>query len=238
MPSPGEDADKAGPVRAMFSQIAGSYDALNRLFTAGIDLLWRREAALEVLSCGPKEVLDLATGTGDLALALARLAPELEITACDFTEAMLERARHKAERAGLAVHFLQGDALALPFGENRFDAVCCAFGFRNFADFGAALSEILRVLKPQGKLVILELSPPGRSLTSLLYREYFEQLLPVLGERLSGQAAYRYLPASVAAFPSPEALAQRMRSCGFQARYRRLSGGIAALHVGVKPEVA
>ncbi|KIX84575.1 dimethylmenaquinone methyltransferase [Thermus filiformis] len=220
----------------MFSEIAPRYDLLNRLLSFGQDQAWRRRAVELALEKGPRRVLDLATGTGDLALALKRARPEAEVVGADFAPAMLALARRKAERLGLEVAFLEADALALPFPDGSFQAITVAFGFRNFADYEKALWEMHRVLSPGGRAVILEFPPPPGGAFGLLYRAYFKGLLPLLGGLVSGSfRAYRYLPASVERFPAPLALEEMMRRAGFQARHERLTLGVAAIHVGDKP---
>ncbi|MER3479702.1 MAG: bifunctional demethylmenaquinone methyltransferase/2-methoxy-6-polyprenyl-1,4-benzoquinol methylase UbiE [Meiothermus sp.] len=224
---------KAQAVRRMFSEIAPRYDLLNRLLSAGIDRRWRFIAAEAAIEKNPRRILDLATGTGDMALLLKRLAPHSEVVGADFAPPMLEIARQKAKRLGLEVPFQQADALALPFPEARFDAITIAFGFRNFADYDQALAELYRVLAPGGRLCILEFPPPPKGGFGELYRFYFQKVLPWVGGLVSGNpAAYRYLPDSVERFPDPPTLKAKMERSGFQTRYRILSGGIVALHIG------
>ncbi len=234
-PPVGERSDKAAPVRQMFASIAPRYDFLNRVLSLGVDRAWRRAAAEEALLLNPGRVLDVATGTADFALELARRAPGSEVVGCDFVPEMLEIGRRKAGKQHMKVTLELGDALNLPYPDATFDALTCAFGFRNFADYPRALSEFWRVLRPGGRLVILEFPPPSRTLFGALFRLYFEQVLPRVGGLISGNPrAYRYLPASVLAFPEPARLADLMVAAGFQTCYRLLSFGIAALHVGNK----
>ncbi|MGQ9510595.1 MAG: bifunctional demethylmenaquinone methyltransferase/2-methoxy-6-polyprenyl-1,4-benzoquinol methylase UbiE [Thermaceae bacterium] len=227
--------ERAKWVRRMFSEIAPRYDLLNRLLSFGQDQAWRRRAVALALENAPRRILDLATGTGDLAIALKRAHPRAEVVGADFAPPMLELARRKVERLGLEVAFLEADALALPFPEGRFDAITVAFGFRNFADYGQALREMHRVLAPGGRAVILEFPPPPKGAFGLVYRAYFKGILPLLGGLISGNLqAYRYLPDSVERFPDPETLRGMMEEAGFRVRYERLSFGIAAIHVGDK----
>lgn len=221
----------------MFSTIAPRYDALNRLLSLGVDRRWRLQAAREALAGGGRRLLDVATGTGDLAFTLGAMAPEAQVTGVDFAEAMLERARGKAAGRPGRVRFEVGDGTELAFPEGSFDAVTIGYGLRNFVDIDAGLREFLRVLRPGGRLVVLEFPPPPGGAFGAVYRCYFQRVLPAVGGLVSGRAsAYRYLPASVAAFPPPEALAERMRGAGFAGvRYRLQTFGISAIHVGEKP---
>ncbi len=220
----------------MFSEIAPRYDFLNRVLSLGVDRVWRLAAVKAALEIKPARILDLATGTGDIALLLKKVAPEVEVIGGDFALPMLELARQKAQRAGLAIPFVEADALQLPFPDDHFDAITIAFGFRNFADYKKALAELYRVLAPGGRLCILEFPPPPRSGLGVLYRFYFTRILPLIGGLISGSAsAYRYLPDSVERFPDPPTLATMMTLAGLNTRYQLFTGGITALHVGDKP---
>ncbi|WP_457629351.1 bifunctional demethylmenaquinone methyltransferase/2-methoxy-6-polyprenyl-1,4-benzoquinol methylase UbiE [Oceanithermus sp.] len=232
-----ETEAKARAVREMFGEIATRYDLLNRLLSGGVDQRWRRLAVRLATEKAPRRILDVATGTGDVALLLKRARPEAEVVGGDFTPQMLELARAKAARAGMDVRFVEADALALPFADASFDAITVAFGFRNFADYERGLAEFQRVLAPGGRAVILEFPPPPRGLLGQAYRFYFNGVLPWIGGVISGRPeAYRYLPSSVERFPEPERLAEMMRAAGFaEVRWRLLTGGIAAVHVGDKP---
>ncbi|GAA5501184.1 demethylmenaquinone methyltransferase [Deinococcus xinjiangensis] len=234
-PSVGDKQDKGQDVQAMFASIAPSYDLLNRVLSFGVDIFWRKEAAALALAHDPKRVLDIATGTGDFALELKGRAPQIDLTASDFVPEMLAIAREKAAAKHLEITFEEGDALKLPYPDASFDAVTCTFGFRNFSDYAQGLAEMWRVLRPNGRAVILEFPPPARGLFGSLFRFYFRQILPRVGAVISGNTdAYTYLPESVLAFPEPERLAQLMRATGFRTRYKLLSFGIAAIHVGDK----
>ena len=235
IPSVGDKQDKAADVQQMFASIAPRYDLLNRVLSLGVDRRWRRAAATEALLLSPARLLDVATGTGDFALELKAASPDTQVIGCDFVPQMLTLARRKAGARRLEITFEAGDALKLPYPEASFEALTCAFGFRNFADYERGLCEFWRVLKPGGRLVILEFPPPAEGLFGQVFRFYFRQVLPRIGAVISGNAgAYQYLPESVLAFPDPPRLARLMHATGFAPRYRLLSGGIAALHVGDK----
>ena len=213
-------------VRAMFDRIAPVYDAMNRVMTAGLDGRWRRETAAAVVSPGDR-VLDACCGTGDLALA--GLQAGGRVTGLDFSERMLERARRKSSE----VEWVRGDALALPFEDGSFDAATVGFGVRNLADLERGLAELRRVLRPGGRLGVLEITRPSGVLAPF-YRVWFDGIVPLLGKVLPGGSAYTYLPASVRRFPGPEDLAALLRSAGFgDVNYRLFAGGIVALHTGV-----
>jgi demethylmenaquinone methyltransferase / 2-methoxy-6-polyprenyl-1,4-benzoquinol methylase len=212
-------------VRRMFDRIAPVYDAMNRAMTAGLDRRWRRLTAEAVVRSGDR-VLDACCGTGDLAIA-AR-ATGGDVIGLDFSDRMLERARRKAPE----LEWVRGDLLALPFADASFDAATVGFGVRNVEDLGLALRELRRVLRPDGRLGILEITRP-RGPLALFYRFWFDGVVPLLGKLLPGGSAYTYLPASVRRFPGPEELAELMRAEGFgDVRVRLLAGGIVALHTG------
>jgi demethylmenaquinone methyltransferase/2-methoxy-6-polyprenyl-1,4-benzoquinol methylase len=214
-------------VRSMFDRIAPVYDVMNRVMTAGLDRRWRRATVRAVVSSG-NNVLDLACGTGDLAIEAARAGAK--VTGLDFSEEMLVRARRKQP----AIEWVEGDMLALPFPDATFDAATCGFGVRNASDLEAALREAARVLKPGGRVGILEITRP-RGLLRFFYAVWFDRIVPVLGKVLPGGEAYTYLPASVRRFPHAEDLARVMRDAGFrEVDYRLFAGGIVALHTGTK----
>jgi demethylmenaquinone methyltransferase / 2-methoxy-6-polyprenyl-1,4-benzoquinol methylase len=213
-------------VRTMFDRIAPVYDAMNHAMTAGLDRRWRAKTARAVVSPGDR-VLDSCCGTGDLAIACLRAGGR--VTGLDFSERMLDRARRKSDE----VEWVEGDALALPFAESSFDAATVGFGVRNLEDLGKGLGELRRVLRPGGRLAILEITTP-RGLLRPFYKLWFEGLVPLAGKLLPGGSAYTYLPASVRRFPEAKELAELMDSAGFeQVRYRFFAGGIVALHTGV-----
>jgi demethylmenaquinone methyltransferase/2-methoxy-6-polyprenyl-1,4-benzoquinol methylase len=221
---------QAGQVRAMFDRIAGPYDAMNTLMTAGLHHRWR-ERAVELAAVGPgSSVIDVATGTGDLAIALARaVAPGGEVVACDFSEQMLAKARTKAPQ----LRFEWADALALPYAGDRFDAATVGFGARNFSDLERGIAEMVRVVRPGGRVVILEITRPTREPMASFFRAWFDRIVPALGRFAGESAAYSYLPSSVKRFPAPRELAAVMDGCGLRSiRYVLIAGGIIAIHVG------
>jgi demethylmenaquinone methyltransferase / 2-methoxy-6-polyprenyl-1,4-benzoquinol methylase len=209
----------------MFDRIAPVYDLMNRLMTVGLDRRWRRITVEQVVRSGDR-VLDACCGTGDLALEARRHGGE--VTGLDFSERMLERARRKSAE----IEWVQGDALAAPFADGSFDAATVGFGVRNVDDLEACLRELRRVLRPGGRLGILEITAPRGPLAPF-YRVWFDRVIPALGRVLPGGFAYTYLPASVRRFPTPEALAGLLAAAGFEnVRFRLFAGGIVALHVG------
>ena len=213
-------------VRTMFDRIAPVYDAMNHVMTAGLDRRWRRETARAVVSPGDR-VLDACCGTGDLALADLR-AGGARVTGLDFSEQMLERARSKSSE----IDWVQGDALALPFADGSFDAATVGFGVRNLDDLESGLRELRRVLRPGGRVGILEITRP-RGVLRPFYKLWFDGLIPLAGKLLPGGSAYTYLPASVRRFPEAKDFAELMRSAGFDhVGYRLFAGGIVALHTG------
>ncbi|HEX9417005.1 MAG TPA: class I SAM-dependent methyltransferase [Gaiellaceae bacterium] len=212
-------------VRTMFDRIAPVYDLMNRLMTAGLDRRWRRLTVEAAVRSGDR-VLDACCGTGDLAVAAERLGGR--VTGLDFSERMLERARRKSG----SIEWVLGDLLALPFEEGAFDAVTVGFGVRNVADLGLGLRELRRVLRPGGRLAILEITTP-RGVLRPFYRLWFDGVIPLMGKLLPGGSAYTYLPASVRRFPGPEDLASMLDESGFgDVSFRLLGGGIVALHTG------
>lgn len=212
-------------VRTMFDRIAPVYDLMNRVMTAGLDRTWRRRAVEAVVTPGAA-VLDVCCGTGDLAVAAEGAGGV--VTGLDFSAEMLERARRKSS----AVIWVQGDALALPFPDASFDAATVGFGIRNVADLERGLAELRRILRPGGRLAILEITQP-RGLLRPFFTLWFDRVVPTLGRVLPGGNAYTYLPASVRRFPDAESLAASLGRAGFADVTVRLMGGtIVALHVG------
>jgi demethylmenaquinone methyltransferase/2-methoxy-6-polyprenyl-1,4-benzoquinol methylase len=215
----------------MFDRIAGLYDVMNSVMTAGMHHRWRARA-VELAQLRPGDrALDVATGTGDLAVALSgAVAPNGVVVGCDFSDEMLARARAKAP----ALRFEWADALALPYADDEFDAATVGFGARNFSDLERGLAEMARVVRPGGRVVILEITQPTREPLASFYRGWFDHLVPALGTLAGDRAAYSYLPSSVRRFPSPAELAALMARSGLgQIRYILTAGGIIALHVGV-----
>ena len=225
-------------VRKMFSSIAGKYDLLNRFFSLGIDLKWRRELASELPEDGDLPFLDVATGTADVALTLEERCPGNRlIVGTDFALPMLHVGAAKvSELKSQRIRLTAGDAYSLPFRAGTFEAVTIAFGLRNLAHRIDGLKEMARILSPGGRIVILEFSPMDRPVIGPLFRIYFHRVMPFLGGVISGdRAAYSYLPESVDRFPEPVELGREMMEAGFtDVRYRALTMGIAYLHVGEK----
>jgi demethylmenaquinone methyltransferase/2-methoxy-6-polyprenyl-1,4-benzoquinol methylase len=221
----------------MFDRVAGRYDALNSVMTAGLHHSWRKRAADRAELSPGDSALDVCCGTGDLALELAtRVAPGGHVVGCDFSEPMLDLAREKASRRDAAgVRFEWADALSLPYDAGRFDAVTVGFGVRNLADLGRGLGELARVLRPGGRLVILEITQPAWPPLSTFYSLWFDRIVPLLGALSPDSEAYTYLPESVRSFPSPGRLAEIMHGAGLERiRWTILAGGIIAIHSGAR----
>jgi demethylmenaquinone methyltransferase/2-methoxy-6-polyprenyl-1,4-benzoquinol methylase len=227
-------------VEAMFDRIAGVYDRMNAVMTAGLHERWRERAADLADPPGGGRALDVATGTGDLAFALARrVGAGGGVVGVDFSAAMLAEAERKAARrgaGGTAVRFEPANALDLPYEDDSFDAATVGFGARNFADLDRGLAEMARVVRPGGRVVVLEITAPRRPPLSWFFAIWFDRLVPAIG-RLAGDAdAYSYLPSSVRRFPGPEGLAAVLERAGLErVRYTLTAGGIIALHVGSVP---
>ena len=219
-----------GQVRAMFDRIARVYDLMNSVMTAGLHHRWRERAAdLAALEPGGR-ALDVACGTGDLAIELARrVGPDGSVVGSDFSEAMLEHARRKSA----AVEWEWANALELPYPDGGFDAATVGFGARNFSDLDRGLAEMARVVRPGGRVVVLEITTPQRPPLATFFSVWFDRVVPALGKLAGDPDAYAYLPSSVKRFPAPDALAARMAAAGLDdVRWILTAGGIIALHVG------
>jgi demethylmenaquinone methyltransferase/2-methoxy-6-polyprenyl-1,4-benzoquinol methylase len=220
-----------GQVRVMFDRIAGVYDRMNTVMTAGLHHAWRRRAAdLAELAPGDR-ALDVACGTGDLALELARrVGPDGEVVGIDFSSRMLELARRKAR----SIRFEEGNALALPFADGEFDAATVGFGARNFSSLERGLREMARVVRPGGRVVVLEITEPQHPPLSWFFGVWFDRAVPALGRLAGDEQAYSYLPSSVRRFPSAQELARVFWDCGLrEVRWVVTAGGIIALHTGM-----
>ena len=217
-------------VRAMFDRIARVYDLMNSVMTAGMHQRWRERAA-ELAAVGPGDrALDVASGTGDLAIALRNRGAQ--VVGLDFSEPMLELARRKAPD----IRFETGNALELPYADGEFDAVTVGFGARNFADLDRGLAEMARVAAPGGRVVVLEITTPQKPPLSTFFRLWFDRAVPLLGRLAGDEDAYTYLPSSVRRFPDPAGLAARLAAAGLtDIRWLVTAGGIIALHVGSRP---
>lgn len=230
-----KDSEK---ISSMFDSIAPKYDRLNRILSLRIDVRWRKKTVKQVDASGAVEVLDVATGTGDLALAMARSRADRMVTGVDISQGMLRISAQKIERAGLGsrISVRHESALAMSFPDDCFDAATIGFGVRNFENTVPGLTEICRVLRPGGRLFVLEFSTP-RGFLAAPYFFYFRYVLPLIGRMVSkNSSAYTYLPESVLEFPCGEAFGELMRQGGFtNISYQTLSGGIATLYVGQKP---
>ena len=228
----------ASPIAAMFDRISPKYDALNHLLSFNVDKVWRRKTAKTASKSHPQAILDLATGTADLAILLAKRNPQARIIGVDISEKMLEIGKEKVKRENLdnQIELRVGDAASLPFEEACFDVVTVAFGVRNFEDLERGLSEIVRVLKPGGTACILEFSMPEKFPIKQLYDFYFKHLLPKIGKWISkDESAYSYLPNSVEKFPKPHVFSKTLASLGLEnCLMKQLSFGIATLYTATK----
>ncbi len=231
---------KKEQVRRMFNNIAANYDFMNRLLTLRIDVLWRRKAVNKVRQFAHSRILDVGAGTGDFAIELARLKPD-KITGIDIAEVMLELGRKKIGQKKLdhIIEFMEADCEHLPFGDNTFDLATSAFGVRNFENLQGGLSEMLRVLKPGGHILILECSDPGKMPFRKLYNAYMNRICPAVGGIFSENKAYSYLNRSVSMFPSGKDFEAILQKTGFcEARFFPQSMGVATIYIAKKPEIA
>ncbi|MCA1761968.1 MAG: bifunctional demethylmenaquinone methyltransferase/2-methoxy-6-polyprenyl-1,4-benzoquinol methylase UbiE [Cryomorphaceae bacterium] len=231
------DASKKEQVAAMFDNIAGKYDFLNHFFSVGIDKKWRKKAIKELALDKPESILDVATGTGDFAFEAMRLKPT-KMVGIDISDGMLNVGREKIKKRNLTekMEFINADSEDLPFENNHFDAVTVSFGVRNFQNLLKGLKEINRVLKPEGKVVILEFSKPRKFPLKQAYFLYFKFIMPVVGKLVSkDKSAYAYLPQSVMAFPEGKDFENIMDKAGFNSvNIQPVTGGIASIYTGRK----
>jgi len=237
VPYKDDAASKKEQVARMFDSISSKYDFLNHLLSLGIDIRWRKKAIQLLAADKPKQILDVATGTGDFAIEALRLHPD-KITGVDISEGMLEIGRKKMKAKGYEqfIELKSGDSENLPFEENKFDAITVGFGVRNFENLEKGLSEIFRVLKPNGRIVVLEFSKPRKFPMKQLYAFYFNWMLPKIGKAVSNDSsAYTYLPESVKAFPDGEDFILVLSKLGFKnATCRPLTFGISSLYTATK----
>lgn len=231
---------KTEQVREMFDNIAPAYDRLNRLMSFGLDRSWRRKAVALTGAAAPAHIVDIATGTGDFAISLARGIPGARVTGLDLSGGMVEIGRRKVEAAGLGgrISLTVGDCLASPLGSVVADAVTVAFGVRNFADLAAGYRAMYDMLRPGGMLCVIELSTPPSALVRPFYNLYAGHIIPLLGRAISAdRSAYSYLPASIAAVPQGADMLALMEAAGFaDTRYRRLTMGVCTIYTAIKPK--
>ncbi len=234
-----DNRSKSEQVREMFDSIAPAYDFMNRAMTFGIDKLWRAKAVKMIRNHSPRQILDIATGTGDLAIKLARELPEVKITGVDLSEGMIEIGRKKVTEAGLdeRVEMMTGDCLSLPMADDSYDCVTVAYGVRNFERLLQGYREMLRVLRPGGMLCVIELSTPTSAIVKPLYKIYTRYIIPAVGRMVSKDVrAYSYLPESIAAVPQGEDMLAIMREAGFtDTRHRPLTFGTCTIYTASKP---
>lgn len=234
----GTKQSKGEQVEEMFDNIAPAYDFMNRAMTLGIDRNWRRKVVKAVAAAAPSAILDVATGTGDLAIQLAKANPQAKVTGIDLSEGMLEVGRRKVAEAGLTqqIALRQADCLALPFADGSFDIVTVAFGVRNFEHLDKGYAEMARVLRPGGKLMVLELSTPTSPIVKPFYKLYTRGVIPMVGRLISKDSrAYSYLPESIAAMPQGERMLQLMTEAGLcGCSLRSLTFGVSTIYTGIK----
>lgn len=230
---------KTEQVQEMFDSIAPAYDFMNRAMTFGIDKLWRAKAVKLIKKHNPESILDVATGTGDLAIKLARSLKPKTITGIDLSQGMIEIGRKKVEEAGFSqiISLQQGDCLSLPFEDAQYDCVTVAYGVRNFERLDAGYREMLRVLRPGGMLCVIELSTPTSVVVKPLYRFYTRCIIPLVGRLVSKDVrAYSYLPESIAAVPQGDDMLQLMKDAGFDnCRFKALTFGTCTIYTAYRP---
>ncbi len=232
-----KEGSKKEQVADMFNNISGRYDFLNHFLSVGIDKRWRKKAIKMLKQYNPKQVLDIATGTGDFAIAALKMDPD-RVTGVDISTGMLEKGNEKIKKKKLddRITLTYGDSENLPFEDNTFDAITVGFGVRNFEDLEKGLSEMLRVLKPGGHAAVLEFSKPKKFPVKQSFKFYSKYIIPTIGKTISkDKRAYTYLPESVEAFPEGQAFSDIMTKVGFKSKERKLvSGGIATIYLGEK----
>lgn len=237
MPYGRENKSKKEEVAEMFNNISAKYDFLNHFLSLGIDKLWRKKAVKQLQPIAPKRILDIATGTGDFALELLSLKPN-EIVGLDISEGMLQVGREKMKKRKVdnIISMVLGDSENLPFEDGHFDAITVGFGVRNFENLEKGLSEMLRVIRPGGKIIILEFSKPKKFPVKQAFGFYSKYIIPFFGKNISkDEKAYAYLPESVAAFPEGESFMAILRKLGYQdVQGKTVSGGIATIYSGGK----
>ncbi|MFH6984196.1 bifunctional demethylmenaquinone methyltransferase/2-methoxy-6-polyprenyl-1,4-benzoquinol methylase UbiE [Marinoscillum sp. 108] len=237
VPYKDKQGSKKEQVATMFDNISGNYDFLNHFLSLGIDIAWRKKAIRQLKDLQPKQILDIATGTGDFAIEALALKPD-KVTGVDISEGMLAVGRQKMKKKGLdqKIELLSGDSEALQFEDNKFDAVIVSFGVRNFEHLEKGLADMYRVLKPGGRTVILEFSKPKSFPFKQLYHFYFKWILPKIGNTISkDQAAYTYLPESVRAFPDGQNFLEILEKVGFKnTQCKPLTLGISSIYIGTK----
>lgn len=238
-PYSSDSRSKSEQIKTMFDNIAPAYDFMNRAMTFGIDRCWRRKAVDMLAKTSPREILDVATGTGDLAMLLARRIKESKVTGLDLSEGMIAVGRKKVGEAGLEerISLQCGDCLNMPFEENSFDAVTVAYGVRNFENLLQGYREMLRVLRPGGTINVIELSTPTSPIVKPLYKFYTRYIIPTVGRMVSKDVrAYAYLPESIAAVPQRQAMTSLMSEAGFiNPSYRTLTFGTCCIYTATKP---
>lgn len=239
-PYSSDPRSKTEQVKTMFDNIAPAYDFMNRAMTFGIDRIWRRKAVDMVAKKFPHRILDVATGTGDLAMLLARRIEGSEVTGIDLSEGMIEIGRKKIAEAGLSnrISMQCGDCLHMPWGDDTFDAITVAYGVRNFENLQRGYSEMLRVLRPGGVLTVIELSTPTNAVVKPMYKLYTRWIIPAVGRMVSKDVrAYAYLPESIAAVPQRNAMTDLMEESGFtDTAWRSLTFGTCCIYTAVKPD--
>ena len=236
MSQPLPSRKKEESIENMFADIAHRYDLLNHLLSFGVDTQWRNQAVKLALKDSPKSILDVATGTGDLAIALKRAMPSSRVSGIDFSAGMLKFAKEKSKKKAFDIDFRVGDGQNIDFADNSFDLVTIAYGIRNFSDRDLGLREFYRVLKPNGKLIILEFPPPEKDFFGRLFSFYFLKLSPYIAGLISGRRdAYEYLGRSVLEFPKAEEFTAIIANAGFtQTSFKRQLFGVSVLYYGEK----